>query len=501
MAITSRWAHYRSVAYLVGKGLIVNTDYEFFPRPAVDKGKYAIYIDTARTPLVDICDDNISFLANDSFDYVLIGLRIGEAKDPQALISSAIKKLRVGGHLIMHQPLEADHEACREFVASLGSWILKDTTSEAGTFIQIYKRTRGSSGVVERPRPSRPRACIARYGAMGDMVMVTPLIRALADDGFEVTVNCTAYSAPILDNNPHVHNLLIQERDAIPNPELGDYWSYWSKQYDRYINLSESIEGRLLKVEGRRDYFTSRAWRTRQCNHNYYDFTLKLGGYPNLTGRRGELYLSREERRFAEKLRNQYAGKRIILWSLGGSSHHKVYGYFEPTAREWLDKHPDSVIITVGDERVKPAEFEHERLIRKCGMWSIRQTFAALSVVDLVVGAESVAINAAGCFDVPKVPILSHSTHHNLCEHFVNDFCISPDPALVPCYPCNQLHYSRGSCPLQQSFKPDNSPLLVWDPGDQKFQPDMPACCFGIIPSCLVSRMEEALAASSTLSA
>jgi hypothetical protein len=63
----------------------------------------------------------------------------------------------------------------------------------------------------------------------------------------------------VLENNPYVSNLLPQQRDIVPNPELGNYWAEWAGDYERYINLSESIEGSLLKIETRQDYYTSKA--------------------------------------------------------------------------------------------------------------------------------------------------------------------------------------------------------------------------------------------------
>ena len=454
----SSWLRFRTVAYLTGRGLVFGSETEVFPHEATDLGKYALYADVGRHARVDICDNSFDLFTPEAFDYVFVGRRLESVRDPEASLREAISKLKVGGHLILFLPLVKEQELVHSFtvagirslVDTTGSWTAKDSYERDGWSLQIFKKTRGPRGITDWVKPTRPRALVARYGALGDMVMVTPLLRHLAEDGYHVTVNCTRYSAPVLDNNPYVHNLIIQERDAIPNHELGDYWSEWSNDYDRYINLSESIEGTLLKVEGRRDFYTRQQWRHERCNVNYYDYTMQRGGYPESHGERGELYLSRVEEREARKFRNRYADKFLLVWALNGSSHHKVYGLFEPVLTDWLNGHPDAIAVTVGDHTASLLEFEHTQLVPKAGVWPIRTSLAMTKYADLVVGPESVITNTAGCFATPKITFLSHSSHENLCKYWLNDYCLEPDPAVAPCYPCHQLHYTRPSCPLAE---------------------------------------------------
>ena len=40
--------------------------------------------------------------------------------------------------------------------------------------------------------------------------------------------------------------ILIHETDSIPTDELDDYWEELSKGYDKFINLSGSVEDNLL---------------------------------------------------------------------------------------------------------------------------------------------------------------------------------------------------------------------------------------------------------------
>lgn len=495
----TRWARNRAVGYTLNKGLIFGVEAEIIPHASVAPGVFPLYSDIGKHPQIDVCGDlsSLEIFSPASFDYVILGARWNTLADPNTTLNTLLSKLKRNGHLIVFLPVvsESDPVDFRTYLSSYGSFLAKDsytspqTHNEHHYFLQIYKKLKGGHGMGDmvRPTPGTPRACVVRYGAMGDMIMLTPLLKQLKSDGYHVTVNCTRYSADILENNPNVDNIILQERDAIYNPDLGEYWKIWEKDYDKYINLSESIEGKLLKVEGRRDYYTSKEWRNKECNKNYYDYTMLLGGYPESVGRSGELYFSPAELRYAQDFRRKYKSKRIILWALNGSSYHKLYGLFEPVVRDFLDGHPECIIVTVGDSRTKEYEFEHDRLVCLTGHTTIRQSLSLLTIADCVVGPESMMTNGAGCFDVPKIVFMSHSSPEALTKYWKNCYALEPDTTLAPCYPCNQLHYTFDSCPIVDITAPN-------DQGIEEAFTRGPACAMGAISGELVIRtLEKAL--------
>jgi len=228
---------------------------------------------------------------------------------------------------------------------------------------------------------------------------------------------------------------------------LKEYWDTWSTEYEKYVNLSESLEGDLLKVEGRKEFFTTKDYRHKTSNENYYDYAFKKAGLEN-TGETGELFFTTAEERRASKLREELKDNFVVLWALNGSSHHKVYPMMEPVLRELFTKYPDARCITVGDEMARLMEFEHPQLIERAGKWSLRESLIATKWVDLVVGPETMITNASGCFDTPKITLLSHSTEENLTKYWKNSFVMEPSQEISPCYPCHQLHYTKESCPM-----------------------------------------------------
>jgi hypothetical protein len=264
-----RWVRYRSVGYLLNRGLSFGIGIDLFPKSATQPGKFDLVADILPNPAIAICDGRFDILTDGAFDHVSVGPALGCSPNPGQLFRQLVSKLKMRGHVVVWQPEKPVHahqhitfntESIMQLLRESGAWQMKASISREGSTLVIAKKIPGQRGdiIPVRPRPAKT-ACICRYGALGDMVMITPLIRKLHEDGYHVTMNITEYAAPVIENNPYVDNIVLQERDAIPNVDLGPYWDEWRGEYDKYINLSESIEGRLLKVENRKEFYTSQA--------------------------------------------------------------------------------------------------------------------------------------------------------------------------------------------------------------------------------------------------
>jgi ADP-heptose:LPS heptosyltransferase len=481
-----RWILYRSAAYLGGQGITFGDP--IVPHAAKIHQKGSLNVDVMLTPEVDLIDNKLDCLADQRFNHLFIGPRLEMMENPPAMMKTLVGKLAPGGHLMIAQKLNNkqarfywDSQGVASMVADSGKWRAKATYERDGWLLQIYKKLYGKKGIDPATAVSaKKRACICRYGALGDMIMITPLIHQLADDGYEVTMNISPYAMPIIEHNPHVHNLVIQEREMIPNQELGPYWDEWKKDYERYINLSESLEGRYLKVEGRRDFYTTKEWRIKTGEHNYYDATMRFGGYPDAVGRRGELFFTNAEERNCQKALAQFRNKFLILWAMNGSSHHKIYPAMELVIEDFLLRHDNVHIVLVGDGVTK-LNYQHMRLHSKIGEWVVRDSLCAAKYANLVIGPETMMTNAAGSLGTPTITLLSHSTHEALCKHWgENDYCLAPEG--IACYPCFQLHYTKESCPIQRMENVQTKEVIA----------EAPACAMsGIRPERLLARMEE----------
>ena len=61
-------------------------------------------------------------------------------------------------------------------------------------------------------------------------------------------------------------------------------------------------------------------------------------------------------------------------------------------------------------------EWEGTNMKHYSGTWGIRKSLLWTKYADLVIGTETGILNGAGCFDTPKIVMLSHSTEENLSK-------------------------------------------------------------------------------------
>lgn len=284
--------------------------------------------------------------------------------------------------------------------------------------------------------------------------MASILLPRLKDEGYHVTAFVTKSGKEVIKHDPRIDKILIHETDSIPEHELQDYWDGLAKDYDKFINLSGSIEDNLL-ISDLSEKF--KAWdkslRHKFCDRNYYDETIRWSGYDPKNweyDKNPNLYFTRNERSWARRVRQKYRDKFIILWTLSGSSLHKSYPYTEYVLTNLFAEFKDILVFFVGDVACQLIQFKHPQVKGYSGIWPIRKSLIMTEWVDLVVGPETGVLNAAAGCDTPKIVLLSHSTENNLSKHWVNTVALY---SLVPCYPCHVLHLSPHSCPTDPQLK------------------------------------------------
>lgn len=148
-------------------------------------------------------------------------------------------------------------------------------------------------------------------------------------------------------------------------------------------------------------------------------------------------------------------GGFIIAWALAGSSGHKTWPYLDSALAAILLEFPDAKIVLMGGEAAKILEqgWENEpRVIRRSGVWKIRESLAFVQVADLVIGPETGVTNSVSCEPMPKVVFLSHSTHENLTRDWVNTHILASAETTCPgrgenaAPACHQLHFGWSRC-------------------------------------------------------
>lgn len=300
------------------------------------------------------------------------------------------------------------------------------------------------------------RALVIRHGSWGDMIIASVLPPYLKKDGFEVHFLTGARGLEILAHNPRIDRLIPYADGSVPNEELEDFYSKLSRDYDKAIILSGSIESHLVYAFPYDEYWWPLEKRRKRCEANYYEETVRLGGYEPNGVRTGELYFSPEELAFSSNFRHKFKDRFLILWALSGSAVHKVYAFYEEVARAVCKAIPEALIVTVGSEFEMLLTFEDGgkqviNLVRYD--LPIRSAMALTRIADLVVGPDTAVLNAAGCFDTPKIVLCSHSSVKNISGTWKNNYSLQ---AKCFCSPCHLLHTYKNiwkhRCPLDKEL-------------------------------------------------
>lgn len=409
-----------------------------------------------------------------------------------AVLTEWLRVLKPGGHLILYLPdadqyprvgehgANPDHKWNVDFQLVMNAleftpcgldlvdYQVRSERDEYSLFF-VFKKLETLDRVQswKLPKPAKT-AAVVRYGAIGDMIQMSSILPWLKEQGYHVTLYCQAGQGyETIKHDPHVDRFIVQGRDEVPNQFLAEFWDETKKKYDKWINLCESVEGTLLASPGRASFDWPNQVRAKYLDRNYLEFTHELAEVP--APYRPKFYSTGKEREKA-RFQAQKWGARNVLWSLAGSSGHKVWPHLDEIIDRMLRAYPDVHVVLVGDETCKLLEQSWcrwdegkqdfvetvSRIHLKSGKWTIRESLCFAEVADLIIGTETGLLNAAGSMEAAKVITLSHSSPEMLTKHWVNTIALQ-QPKGVGCAksPCRQLHGGSNTdawldCPQHQ---------------------------------------------------
>lgn len=427
-------------------------------------------------------EDVANIFALESMDFVFSSHTLEHVVDYRKVLAAWWSLVKVGGNLVLllpHKDLypnigtkDANPDHKHDFdptdiiqaMKGVGSWDLvrnenRDKEDEY-SFFQVFKKLPKGKGHLYsylEPAPEGKKAAVIRYGAWGDGLQASSVLPELKRQGYHITFYTTPRCYEVIKHDPHVDKWYLQDTDQVPNSFLGQFWDYEAKKYDKFINLSESVEGAWLPIAGK-DHWHERphSVRKKYLDANYMEFVHDLAELP-FERPQIKFFSTIAEKNWAFEQKKAFKGSPVILWALAGSSVHKVWPHIDRVLAWAMIHMPECKIITVGDERCKMMEdapgdpqlgtLDWDRVpcvVKRSGKWSIRQTLAFAEVADLVIGPETGVLNAVSMMDMPKICFLSHSSHNNLTRDWINTFALFPQK--TACYPCHQLHYSWKHC-------------------------------------------------------
>jgi ADP-heptose:LPS heptosyltransferase len=224
----------------------------------------------------------------------------------------------------------------------------------------------------------------------------------------------------------------VQTPNQVPIQQLGMFWQWFevygapgAKRFDKWINLTESIEANLLAMPGNVKFAWSPSARHAMTNYNYLEFQHLVGNVPYVPT--FKFYATEAEVRWRneERARMKKAGiEKYILWALAGSSRtHKIYPHAPAIWEHVMEHYPKWGVLTVGDPSCVEFEKGHEaqpRMWPTSSRYTMRQVLLMMETADVVVGPETGVMSAASFYPMPKIVFLSHSTVENLTRDWVN---------------------------------------------------------------------------------
>lgn len=433
-----------------------------------------------------VCNDasDLDFIEDGSLDFVFSSHLLEHIVDTQAALANWWSKLKPGGHLVLYLPhrelypnvgqpgANPDHKHdfvpldIQQVLAKVGSWdLLVEESRDGGTeysFLQVFRKRQADDGLHTRPAYElqlEKTACVVRYGGFGDCLQASNILPELKRQGYHVTFMTTPRGQDIVRHDPHIDAFFLQDTDQVPNQELSEFWKAQAQRFDKFINLSESVEGTLLAYPGRANHMWPESLRRSVLGRNYLEFTAQLAELPYVSEAR--FYPSDAERQkaagYLADLKNGLAGplqigmrappRFNILWCLSGSSMHKFYPHQDTVIERILEEMPEAVIVFNGDYACKMLESgweDHPRIRCESGEMDIRDGLTLAQQVHCVVGPETGVLNAVAFEPMGKVILLSHSSAENLTKHWVNTDALTP--ADTSCYPCHRLHFGSEYC-------------------------------------------------------
>lgn len=442
--------------------------------------------------------ERLDVFASQSMDFVFSS-HLLEHIAPEKVADTLKEWMRVikpKGYLVLYLPDEAEYPKVGESGANpdhkwnvsydqlleympsgfdLIDFQKRNRDKEYSLYFVFQKVGSGEHFSYRKPKPAK--TCgIVRYGAFGDLIQASSVFAALKAEGYHVTLYTSPPGDEIVKFDPHIDEFYLQDKDQVPNGLLGEYWAYHKAKYDKWINLSESVEGSLLALPGRTMHFWPPALRHSMLNRNYLEIQHEIAGVKYAP--KMHFYATESERQWARKERAKM-GEFLIVWALAGSSIHKTWKYLDTAIAAIMLDFPTAQVVFVGGEAAKLLErgWEKEpRVHLRSGKWSIRESLAFMSEADMAIGPETGVMNAAAQLAYPKVVFLSHSTHENLTRDWTNVHPLSSENTTCPgrgkneAPACHQLHYSMEHCQndgdglaqCMADISPDQAYRVIW---------------------------------------
>ncbi|ABQ27376.1 glycosyltransferase family 9 protein [Geotalea uraniireducens] len=293
---------------------------------------------------------------------------------------------------------------------------------------------------------------IIKPGAMGDLLQMTPVIRALKKKLPEARISILVGNAASVDlfrHHPHVHETIVFDR-RVAHRSLSSLLGLWQRlrggHYDLVLNFQRSnLKSWFLASAAfpcRVLVYNKARGRTVHAVINHLETLGRLGISPSDVEERLELFLGDEDVQHAQELfrLNGFAGKSVVALNPGASNLIKCWstGQFAALGDRLMDELGAEVVVVGGSER-ELAQDICARMRRKplnlVEKTSMLQLGAVLAQCALLVSGDTGPMHMATAVGTPVVALFGAieprrtgpvGEGHRVIRH-----------AEIECVPCN----------------------------------------------------------------
>lgn len=330
----------------------------------------------------------------------------------------------------------------------------------------FLKQGSQSIRMIPRRQATQKWAGIVRCGGVGDNLIAASPCRALKEMGYQVEMITQRPQCVVFENNPFIDKLTVHDGSDWP-AELGSYLDHFrirAKGYDRFANLSHSVEARHGLVPIQSWYWWPVEYRRKLCAGNYLETAHDVLGVPHSFG--PLFFPTDEELEQAQVTKRKLEGDGpLVAWTLSGTRIDKVYPYAALLISRLIKELGARVVMLGGPPPYRDIELArgieaHVRVQNGSTQglshaaspsmenqtWPIRRLLTFAAQCDLVIGPDTGPSWAVAFEPVPKIILVSHTSAENITKHWLNTATIHADASRVPCWPCHRLHDTFDTC-------------------------------------------------------
>lgn len=266
------------------------------------------------------------------------------------------------------------------------------------------------------------RVLYLRYDRIGDMILATGLIRAIAQSHSTIQLDVLASpaNAPVLEGNPHVHRVLQFDRRR-PRDFGRVLRQLRAGRYDVVIDgmvLTPSVTTMLLiratgapwriGIGGRRNDFVyslpvPAAAADSHIIERSRQAAIPFGVDLERTDWRPELFLREDERATAERRWGQATSRLLLNVSAATADRRWPWDRYAALLRETRDLRPAARLLVISSpaDRVVAARVAADAGVELIATAGVREAFALVGTADAVFTPDTSIAHAAAALKVP----------------------------------------------------------------------------------------------------